>query len=73
MAFENEYRSLKRKVEEIAALTDLYDEIVSSNPKGVTDIEAARLEAKFAREELLRLSLEVKELITRLETREAVK
>ncbi len=73
MALEAELRLLKGRAEEIAALSDVYEDVVKSKPKTVEGLESTKLEAKFARDELLRMSLEIKSLVSRLEERESMR
>ena len=64
---------LDESFREIAALDELYDDIVNSNVGNKKKADMRCDEAKFARDRLLRLSLHVKHLIAEVEKEEQVK
>ncbi|MBU2561787.1 MAG: hypothetical protein KKD17_05815 [Nanoarchaeota archaeon] len=64
---------LDESMREIASLDELYNELVSSRAKDRKELTVKREEAVFARERILKLSLHVKNLLTKLESHEALK
>lgn len=64
---------IDESLREIAALDDLYDDLVRSEPANRHELEIKKDEAVFARERMLKLSLHVKNLLASLESRETIK
>ncbi|MBN1544351.1 hypothetical protein JW898_02710 [Candidatus Woesearchaeota archaeon] len=64
---------LDESMREIASLDELYSELVSSGSRDGKELAVRKEEAAFARERMLKLSLHVKNLLTKLESHEALK
>jgi hypothetical protein len=65
--------AIDESMREIAALDDLYSEIISSGANDARDLSVKKEEAMFARERVLKLSLHVKNLLGEIEPEEKLK
>ncbi|MBW2964051.1 hypothetical protein KY363_01200 [Candidatus Woesearchaeota archaeon] len=72
-SFAQKAIEIDESLREIAALDDLYDDLVRSQPENRHELEIKRDEARFARERMLKLSLHVKNLLASLESKETIK
>ncbi|MFQ5475222.1 MAG: hypothetical protein ACE5DM_05290 [Candidatus Nanoarchaeia archaeon] len=59
---------MKRTMIQVASLAEVYDEIISSSGN-----EQKRLEAEYARDQILKLSMHLKHILQDVERKEAVK
>lgn len=66
---EQELAEVDESFREIEGLADLYESLVEEEATDKTDLEIREEEARFARDRLLRLSLHVKNVIEKIETR----
>jgi hypothetical protein len=64
---------LDESMREIAALGELYKDIVDSKPADEKELELRKDEAKFARDRILKLSLHAKNLLGTIESQEPLK
>lgn len=64
--------SIDESVRELAALDELYTELISSKPSTELEVQSVKEQAKFAKERMLRLSLHVKNLLQKAESYEKV-
>ena len=54
---------IKQSVQEITALDEIYSDIISSKINNSSELELKQEEAKFARNRILKLSLNLKNII----------
>ena len=71
--FSNTVLQMDESMREIAALDELYEELLKSRPEDEKELTSKLDEAKFARDRLLRLSLHVKHLLARAESAETLR
>jgi hypothetical protein len=71
--FSKNVITIDESMREIASLDELYNDLVTAKPKDEKELAIKKEEAKFARERILKLSLHVKNLLTKLESHEALK
>lgn len=57
-------------MKEIALVAELYESTLEKPPRSKEEAEARALEARFARERMLKLSLHARHLITELEAKD---
>ncbi|MFC1753045.1 hypothetical protein ACFL96_06580 [Thermoproteota archaeon] len=72
MRLEEELNIIKQSMIKIASLSEIYDELISSRPKK-GEAEQKRIEAEYARDQILKLSIHVKHLLQDLERKEVVR
>ncbi len=72
-AFNQKVIEVDESMREMAALDELYTELLSSKPADEKELGIKKDEAKFARDRILKLSLHVKNLVADLESHETLK
>jgi len=72
MRFDEEMSIIRQSMIKIASLSDIYDELINSRPKP-GEAEQRRIEAEYARDQILKLSMHVKHILSKMEQQEAVK
>jgi hypothetical protein len=73
ISFARAVVEIDESMREIAALDELYSELVASRPGNKRELAVRKEEAKFARERMLKLSLHVKHRLTKLESHETLR
>ncbi len=71
--FAQKVIELDESFREIAALDELYGDIVHSTPASKQELETKKEEAKFAKERMLKLSLHAKNLLASIEASERLR
>ncbi|MFH1064212.1 MAG: hypothetical protein V1729_03975 [Candidatus Woesearchaeota archaeon] len=64
---------IDESMREIAALDELYTELVGSSPESDREMKIKQDEAKFARDRILRLSMHIKNRLAKIESHEKLK
>ncbi|MBT7903734.1 hypothetical protein HN587_07765 [Candidatus Woesearchaeota archaeon] len=72
MKISQQLQIVKKNIEEINTLFELYSEDVYSKPRSETEAKAKREEAKYIRDRILKISLANKEILSGLEKKEKI-
>jgi len=70
MSIETDLQVLKQSMLQIVSLSEIYDDIVKDGKKAPDDQK--RLEAEYARDQILKLSVHVRHLLLEIERREPI-
>ena len=63
---QNNLDVIRESIREISTLDEIYSEIVSSKPQNKAENELKQEEAKFSRDQILKISLNIRNIIKKL-------
>ena len=72
MKLDEELNIIRQSMVKISSLSDIYSDLVESRPKK-EEAEQKRIEAEYARDQVLKLSLHVKHILQDVERKEKIK